>query len=230
MLPGFLFFSLLIISTFTDIDHWIIPDRISLGGTAAGLILSAVWPLGLTPRSPLSVPISMLNLAPKLIPMSNSLIGAFVGFAMFWLTGFFGALVFRREAMGWGDIKLAAMFGAFVGPLNCFFIFVLACFIGSLAGILGMAIRSLRGEEAIHPAAASLVPDPIRLDRMIHEHALPPAEQLVVARALTSPGTVGAIRHHLPFGPWLSLAAVIVYLTWEPIHEWVFHRLLWTGW
>ncbi len=43
-LPLWIFLALLISATFIDFDHFIIPDEITLGGTAAGLLLSAIFP------------------------------------------------------------------------------------------------------------------------------------------------------------------------------------------
>lgn len=78
----------------TDASHLIIPDEFSLGGLALGLVLS---------------------LRGGMMGLTESVLGAAVGFGLLSLVAWAGAKVFRKEAMGGGDIKMMAMVGAFVG-------------------------------------------------------------------------------------------------------------------
>lgn len=228
--PGFIFVSLLIVATFTDIDHWIIPDRISLGGAVAGIILAAITPIASAPHNPLAQSFDLARIPERFVPLANSIAGAAFGFGLLWSIGFLGTLAFRKEAMGRGDMKLFAMFGAFVGPVNCIFILILACFVGSLAGGLGILLARVMNNPMADPAIAELQPDAMRCDEWLHQHDPTPSETLVVTRALTSPGAVGPIRHHLPFGPSLAMAALVVYLAWEPIQKWFFSLVLGQPW
>jgi len=55
VVPAWIFTSLLIVAAFTDIDHWIIPDRISYGGLVAGLVLAAIPPVASARLNPLAL-------------------------------------------------------------------------------------------------------------------------------------------------------------------------------
>ena len=226
VLTGLLLVSLLIVATFTDLDHWIIPDRISLGGVAAGIALSTVWPLGLAAHHPLSEPVLFITAPEKITPLINSVSGAAVGYGVLWAIGSLGTLVFRKEAMGQGDLKLLAMLGAFVGPINCLLVLVLASFVGTIFGGASLVAGKLMRREEVPASVAALLPDAVRSQAMIQHYELRPMERLVLTRAIASPGSVGPIRHHLPFGPSLALSGVIVYLLWEPMHAWFRSALL----
>lgn len=80
--------------TVIDLDHQIIPDVISLPGIVAGFLA---------------------NLATGRVPWVESLIGALVGAGLFIVIAVVGSWWAGQEAMGGGDIKLAAMLGAFLG-------------------------------------------------------------------------------------------------------------------
>jgi len=217
---------LLIIATYTDLDHWIIPDRISLGGLAAGVLLAALWSLllwrgmskSLLAGNPLLSELGGLPAA--LLPLANALAGAALGFGVMWGIGALGSLIFRKEAMGWGDIKLFAMFGAFCGMEQLLYILILACVFGTLAGLLGIVLARWAARRTVDPAVAPLKPDAALAAELAALYPLGKDERLVVTRALTQPGTVGPVRHHLPFGPSLALAAVIVYLFGAQINHW----------
>jgi len=91
----FLIFSAsLIVISFIDLRHQIIPDSISLPGIVLGLLVSLIF---------------------KDIKWYDSLIGAIVGGGMLYIVaeGYF--LLTGREGMGGGDIKLLAMIGAWMG-------------------------------------------------------------------------------------------------------------------
>jgi leader peptidase (prepilin peptidase)/N-methyltransferase len=127
----------LIVASFIDIPHRIIPDEISLGGTVVGLVLMSVKGFNFAPFS--------FNFR----PMLNSLLGIIVGGGSIFLTAYLFDLVyfklFKRpaiqgetESMGGGDVKLLAMIGAFIGWQRVLVTFFLAAVIGSLVGLANL--------------------------------------------------------------------------------------------
>ena len=181
IVPALVFVSLLMIATFTDIDHWIIPDRISMGGIAVGLVLAAVWPIGLAEGNPLAD--NLFPVARRIGPLVNAAAGAAIGFAALWTIGAIGTIIFRKEAMGWGDMKLFAMFGAFCGVEYLAYILTLACLVGTAAGLVGMAWGRMAARRPMDPALAPLAPDPALAERLTQDLPLEPAErELIGAR------------------------------------------------
>jgi len=128
--PKFAGYSLLlaglIVATFVDLDIQEIPDEISLGGLAAGIIFASVFPGMLSE--------TLWNKA-----LVGSLLGALAGGGSIYLMGFFGELVFKKEAMGGGDVKLMAMIGAFLGWKLALLTFFIAPICGSVAGLIQKA-------------------------------------------------------------------------------------------
>lgn len=101
---------------FIDMETFLIPDFISIGGTApVGLIASVLVP-GAGWRSSAS--------------------GAFLGFSLLFSLHFIWSRFLKREGMGLGDAKLLAMIGAFQGPTGVLFALVA----GSVQGLLATTI------------------------------------------------------------------------------------------
>lgn len=113
----------LIISTFVDFEIQEIPDEISIGGTVAGLVAALAYPelVGATTRAGGVV---------------GSIAGAAAGAGLIYLMGFFGEMVFKKEAMGGGDVKLMAMIGAFLGWKIVTLVFFMAPVFGAAVGII----------------------------------------------------------------------------------------------
>jgi leader peptidase (prepilin peptidase) / N-methyltransferase len=117
----------LIVVTFIDLDHQIIPDVISLPGIVIGFLASFL-------PGPPTWQASSVG-----IVLGGGILWA-VAEAYYWLT--------RREGMGGGDIKLLAMIGAFLGWESILVTIMLA----SLAGTLvGLTLILLRGRDARTP-------------------------------------------------------------------------------
>jgi leader peptidase (prepilin peptidase)/N-methyltransferase len=116
LLRDLLFFSLLVPIAFIDIDHRIIPDELSLGGLAAGLLLSFL-PGG---------------------EWKMSIAGALLGGGILYAAAFLYEKVRGAEGMGGGDIKLLAMIGAFVGWRGTLATIFVGSFLGAVGGILSM--------------------------------------------------------------------------------------------
>jgi leader peptidase (prepilin peptidase)/N-methyltransferase len=111
----FLFFAFsasLIVVTFIDLYHKIIPDVISLPGILVGLAAVSVFRLN--------------NLSWK-----DSLIGIIIGGGSLFLIGITYQWLRKKEGMGMGDVKLLAMIGAWMGYMALPYIIL----ISSLAGI-----------------------------------------------------------------------------------------------
>lgn len=126
LLRDLVLFSLLVPITFIDIDHRIIPDELSLGGLAAGLLLSFL-PGG---------------------DWKGSLLGGVLGGGVLFGTAVAYEKVTGREGMGGGDIKLIAMVGAFLGWKGALF----TIFCGSLLGTAGGLLAMRKGGDGLKTA------------------------------------------------------------------------------
>jgi leader peptidase (prepilin peptidase) / N-methyltransferase len=70
----------------------------------------------------------------------SSLVGMAAGGGLVWLVRIIGAVTLRREAMGFGDVTLMAMMGAYLGWQPCLMIFFLAPFAGLIVGVLRLIL------------------------------------------------------------------------------------------
>jgi len=113
----------LIVATFVDFEIQEIPDEISVGGLAVGLILAIAFP-------------SIMNETTRLNSFLNSFLGALAGGAMIYVMGSLGEFAFKKEAMGGGDVKLLAMIGAFIGWKLTILTFFIAPLFGSVVGVI----------------------------------------------------------------------------------------------
>lgn len=126
LLRDLFLFSLVVPITFIDLDHRIIPDELSLGGLAAGVLL-AFLPGG---------------------DWKGSLAGGLLGGGLLYMTAYLYEKATGREGMGGGDIKLIAMIGAFLGWKGALF----AIFAGSLLGVAGGVVAMRKGTEGLKTA------------------------------------------------------------------------------
>ena len=116
-----LFLSGLVVASLIDIDHFLIPDRLSVGGAIAGCLLAALVPAIHGPAYA-GRPWAAFN---------QSLGGAFLGGFLLWGVVVLGSKALKKEAMGLGDVKLLAAIGAFLGWQAVLFVIMLSSFLGS---------------------------------------------------------------------------------------------------
>jgi leader peptidase (prepilin peptidase)/N-methyltransferase len=128
----FVFTLLLVITALIDIYHQIIPDMLSFMILGLALAFSFFNPeMGINWK----------------IRFVNSLMGGFFSAFALFLIGYIGTLIFKKEAMGGGDIKLILGIGALLGLKKAFIVLFLASLIGSIAGIaLIITGKNKRGE------------------------------------------------------------------------------------
>ena len=127
----------LIIGTFIDFEFMILPDRLTVGGMIAGPILSLLVP-------------SMQGQVTAYAGFCASVSGLAIGAVFLWLVAMFGTLVFRKEAMGMGDVKLLGALGAFLGWKAVLFIVMGASLVGAVVGVSLVIVR--------HKTMASKIP------------------------------------------------------------------------
>jgi leader peptidase (prepilin peptidase)/N-methyltransferase len=119
-------FSALLVVTFIDFDHQIIPDRITLPGIPLGILCAAtVLPTGLL----------------------NSVLGVLLGGGLLWFMAWISPYLFGKEGMGGGDIKLLAMVGAFLGWEPVLLTVLVGAFAGSVTGLSLIALKRLRRDQ-----------------------------------------------------------------------------------
>jgi leader peptidase (prepilin peptidase)/N-methyltransferase len=116
----FFFIAALLVITFIDIDHRIIPDIISLPGIAIGFAAAFFLPS---------------------ISWTDSLIGILIGGGSLWLIAWGYQIIRGLDGMGGGDIKLLAMIGAFLGWKGVLFTIIASSFTGTVMGIIMMLYK-----------------------------------------------------------------------------------------
>ena len=117
----------LIAISMIDIDHQIIPDSISLPLIWAGLFLSLFSPLAGA---------DMLFIEP-----ATAIAGALAGYLSLWSIYHLFRLVTGKEGMGYGDFKLLAALGAWLGWQMLPLIILLSAVVGAISGILLIVFR-----------------------------------------------------------------------------------------
>lgn len=136
-LLGMFFVSILICATFIDLDHMIIPDRFSIGGMVAGVLLAVAFP------SLHAVEATVPVLA-RLESGLTAITGVLVGSGLVYWISVLGEVVFRKPAMGEGDVKFVGCIGAFCGWQGAVFSMFGGALIGTLFLLPWLAIERLR--------------------------------------------------------------------------------------
>jgi leader peptidase (prepilin peptidase)/N-methyltransferase len=130
LLWGWLLVALVVI----DLDFQLLPDALTFPGTLLAVAAALLGP-----------------------GARHALLGMALGSGYLWLFAWAWKTFLKREGMGGGDIKLAAMFGALLGPVGAFLTITLAAFGGALAGAALMA-RGRGGMRTELPFGAFLGP------------------------------------------------------------------------
>ena len=116
-----LVFSGLILGSFIDLDHFYLPDRVTIGGMVLGVPLSFLVP-------------ELQGETEGASALLWSLGGMAGGFFFLWGLGWIATKAFKKDAMGFGDVKLLGAVGAFFGPVAVLYVIVVSSFVGALVG------------------------------------------------------------------------------------------------
>ncbi|MFH1689126.1 MAG: A24 family peptidase [Candidatus Eisenbacteria bacterium] len=129
--PFYVFWSLscvLLVLSFIDLDLRIIPDKVTLPGIAVGLVVAPLV---------------------GLLGFWGSLLGVLVGGGALYLIGVLGELLLKKESMGGGDVKLAAMLGAFMGWKLILVALFIAFLVGAVVGVIALARKPKNWDSSL---------------------------------------------------------------------------------
>ena len=117
---------------FSDLEERILPDEFTLGGALAGLVWAyfVALPMGLTM---LFLPI---DTPARWISVAEGLFAAGLAYGTFRLLGWSYERFRGREGLGMGDMKMVAMFGAFLGLMPMLEAILIGSVLGSVLGLL----------------------------------------------------------------------------------------------
>ena len=125
LLGAVLFTWALVALTMIDVDHKLLPDDITL---------PLLW-LGL-----------LFNLSGTYVSLADAVIGAMAGYLILWSVYWLFKLITGKEGMGYGDFKLLAALGAWLGWQALPLIILLSSLVGAVCGIALMFLKG-RGRE-----------------------------------------------------------------------------------
>lgn len=168
------FMGAVIVLSFIDIDHWLLPDRITIPSVILGILFSLFV---------FSLP------SGSYIGIKESIAGAFVGFSVLFLLGFVASRILGKESLGGGDIKFMAMIGAFLGWKAFIPVLLMAALQGTVFGIAQLLYYRIKKGEIV-------------LDNNGIYSVFKDKSDIFTPTS-----------HHIPFGPFLGLAAY-EYLIW----------------
>ena len=112
----------IIVACLIDLDHFIIPDRFTIGGCVAGFIACAAHPALMEMKTPLQ-------------GFEWSFASAIIGLLVLMGIGWIGTLIFGKEAMGMGDVKFIAAICSFLGVVSLIWTITVSSAIGAILGV-----------------------------------------------------------------------------------------------
>jgi leader peptidase (prepilin peptidase)/N-methyltransferase len=196
---GFLLLGLI----FTDAETQLLPDKMTLTGFGLGVVFSLLVPVNdlasqLLPGV-ISLPVSS-DVSWHFLSLLDSLLGAAVGASFLYGAGAIYLRARGVEGMGFGDVKLMAMVGAFLGVKLTIFTLFTASIAGSLFGlwtVLAVWIKRTRRRMARQHETAG------RARRRAWESA-----------------TIALRRHQMPFGVFLGAMAMVAFFFGNSFLRW----------
>jgi len=127
---------LIVTTVFIDLEHQIIPDKTTYPAIILGLIAAAVFP-------------GTWGVDSHWTAFSRSVMCFAASGGLLALFAIIGSKIFKRDALGWGDVKYVAAIGACLGGRAAYFTLLFAALSGSIVGIILMLAKKKDFKGAI---------------------------------------------------------------------------------
>ncbi len=125
------FVCLLILVFFIDLEHQVVVDNIVLGGIAFGLVLNYIKGLSLPDGSAIN-------------PFISAVLGMIIGYVILYLIRTISSFILKKEAMGEGDLFIAALLGAYLGWQGVLLSLFLAFLVGGVVGVVLLILKKAK--------------------------------------------------------------------------------------
>jgi len=188
--------SALLTASFVDLDCYEIPDSVSIGGMILAPIAALALP-SLHENTLLAQWLSEGEEVTRAASGATALAGIVAGGGVLILISRLGSRAFGQDAMGFGDVKLLAAGGGFIGPGGVFVALLLASITASVVGVGNL----------------------LRFFFLVRHRDRVRGRSRGAGRAWRTARVVG---QYLPFGPHLALGVTLVLLFWMPyLRDWL---------
>ena len=183
----------MVIVTFQDLADWTIPNEITLPGIPIGLGLSLAGMM-------------YANSGLRVLHPMDAAAGIALGGGILYSLDRITVLLLKKPGMGFGDVKLLAMLGAFLGWKAVLGIIMLASVIGSVVGV-GMILYFKQRAAGSEGKTAASSDDDAKV-----------SDEQGGSDVAASPSSVGGDEsddevtlegHYLPFGPYLAISGLV---------------------
>lgn len=128
------FAAMVIALGFSDLETRLLPDELTLGGTVIGLAFSLITPVG---DGSFQLLAGILGFRPtgSAASFGDAVFGAFFCSGSIWCAGWLFEKLRKKEGLGFGDVKMLAMTGAFLGFQRTLLTIIVGSLLGSIAGL-----------------------------------------------------------------------------------------------
>ena len=131
-----IFTLLLLVIFFTDLEHQVVPDSVSVSGIFLGLFYNYIQGM-------------FFHRGPVMNPFVSAIFGMLLGYVLFYLIAVMGKWWFKKEAMGEGDLYLAAFLGAYLGWEGVLLSVFIAYFLAGLVLLMLLLSGRIKMEQYV---------------------------------------------------------------------------------
>ena len=191
-LVGMLFIGWMLVTALIDLETFFLPDSLTVGGSFVGVFASL-----LVPELQVHVPDEGVYAFALYHAGIKSLLGILVGSGVLLWISIIAEKVFKREALGFGDVLLLGCIGSFCGVKGTLFSLFGGAALGTAVILPLMLLERITGKKIMPRAAPEALNPEVEPGQVFDEDPL----KFGIA---------------IPFGPWLCLAAVLYMLFFKP--------------
>jgi leader peptidase (prepilin peptidase)/N-methyltransferase len=128
--------AMLITLAFSDAETRILPDEFTLGGTIIGVIFAALVPVPDSSFRTVAAISQWTHLSWREVSLGEAAFGVIIPAGSLWFGGWLFQKIRHKDGLGFGDVKMMAMVGAFLGLRGSLLTLIVGSLLGSIIGII----------------------------------------------------------------------------------------------